>query len=231
MVCQMFAAPFLRCLGGILLSGVMVLSLRAEPQHLVVTGSQHLRISYDTSFTWPAGSGLSAVLDLPVPPETGAQHIESFSSSIKGRNVIDAEGHRLLVTTIHPGAERHVHWHVEITGVFQTRQLVTGAPSTPKISSPAPGQYLASTESIDWKNATFQDWLDRAHLRRASGESAAALGRRIYDYFRLHGGTPTRPSVHGRRRHVASGCAPIAADFPWSLLPPAAPTGFPPASW
>ena len=193
----MRAVTFLRCLGLIAVGGYIgampsILRASQAPQkHLEITGSQRLRISYDSSFTWPGGSGCSAVMDLPVPPDTGNQHIESFSSSLKGQFETDAEGHRLVVATIRHGEgdPRRVHWHVEITGVFQTRQLVDGPPSDTarEIPSPAPGQFLASTESINWKDSAFQDWLDNTRLRRANGESAVAFGERVYNYFRVHG--------------------------------------------
>jgi transglutaminase-like putative cysteine protease len=173
-------------------SSAQILSQEVSAQkHLEITGREHLRISYDSTFTWPSGGGYSAVMTLPVPPDTGGQHIESFTSSLKGQIETDAQGHRIMVATIHHGSgdDRRVHWHVEITGIFQTRQLVDGpaAALTKPIVAPAPGQFLASTESINWKDAAFQDWLDSAHLRRAAGESAVAFGERVYTYFQEHG--------------------------------------------
>jgi transglutaminase-like putative cysteine protease len=130
-------------------------------------------------------------MDLPIPPDTGAQHIESFTSTLKGRVETDAGGHRILTATLHhdSGDESRVHWRVEITGVFQTRQLVDGppAPTAKPIDPPAPGAFLASTESINWKDGDFQDWLDSSGLRRAGNESAVDFGERVYSYFKTHG--------------------------------------------
>jgi len=163
----------------------------AAQKHLEVTGSERLRITYDSSFVWPEGGGYSAVMDLPVPPDTGGQHIESFTSSLKGQIETDENGHRILTATLHhaSGDERRVHWHVEITGVFQTRQLVDGppSPSATPILPPAPGAFLASTESINWKDPDFQDWLDSSGLRRRANEAAVDYGARVYAYFREHG--------------------------------------------
>jgi hypothetical protein len=160
-------------------------------KHLEITGSERLRITYESSFVWPGGGGHLAVMDLPVPPETGAQHIESFSSSLKGQMETDDVGHRILTATIHHGSgdDRRVHWVVEITGVFQTRQLVDGPPpaSAQPIVAPAAGQFLASTESVNWKDGDFQDWLDAAGLRRREDESPVSFGQRVYTYFREHG--------------------------------------------
>jgi transglutaminase-like putative cysteine protease len=160
-------------------------------KHLEITGSERLRITYVSNFIWPGGRGQLAVMDLPIPPETGGQHIESFTSSLKGAVETDANGHRLLTATIHPGGddEERVRWVVEITGVFQTRQLVDGPrPATaPPIVAPAPGEFLASTESINWKDGNFQDWLDSAGLRRNARESSVAFSQRVYTYFRDHG--------------------------------------------
>jgi transglutaminase-like putative cysteine protease len=183
----------LACLLGV--SGAVSGQLRAQdasPQeHLQITGSERLRITYESSFVWPEGGGYQAVMDLPIPPETGGQHIESFTSSLKGQVETDAEGHRILTATIHHSSSdnRRVHWQVEITGVFQTRQLVTGPPaaSAKPIDPPSPGEFLDSTESINWKDGNFQDWLDSSGLRRANGESPVNFGSRVYSYFRSHG--------------------------------------------
>jgi transglutaminase-like putative cysteine protease len=162
----------------------------AQPatKHLAITGSQRFRITYDSSFTWPGGSGLSAKMYLPIPPNTGGQHIESFSSSLKGTTETDANGHQLIIATIRPGGERRVHWHVEIVGTFQTRQLVDGPPATANPGgAPGAGAFLASTESINWQDSAFQDWLDESGLRRRSGEAPVDFGARVYAYFRNHG--------------------------------------------
>lgn len=166
-------------------------STLAPQKHLEITGSQRLRITYDSTFTWPSGGGYRAVMDLPVPPNTGGQHIESFTSSLKGQVETDGVGHHILVATIHHGGgdERRVNWRVEIVGTFQTRQLVDGPPpaTARPIAAPGSGQFLASTESINWKDAAFQEWLDSSGLRRKSGESALAFGERVYSYFRSNG--------------------------------------------
>jgi len=167
-------------------------------KHLEITGSQRFRITYASPFTWPAGDGYSAVMDLPIPPDTGGQHIESFNSTLKGQVETDDEGHRILTATIHHNSreERRVYWRVEITGVFQTRQLVDGPPVvTPKkIFPPKPGEFLASTESINWKDAGFQDWLDSSGLRRKINELAVDFGQRVYHYLEEHGEYEYPPS-------------------------------------
>jgi transglutaminase-like putative cysteine protease len=176
---------------AIFASGAEAQSAPADtaPKHIEITGTERLRITYASTFIWPEGSGMLAKMDLPVPPDTGGQKIESFTSSLKGTVETDENGHRILTATIRPGGEQRVHWVVEITGIFQTRQLVDGPPAaTAKpIIAPAPGEFLASTESINWKDGDFQSWLDDAGLRRTAGESAAAFGQRIYTYFREHG--------------------------------------------
>lgn len=177
------------------LSGWAPAMLRAQEapprKHLEITGSHRLRIIYDSSFVWPGGGGCSAVMDLPIPPETGAQHIESFTSTLKGRIETDAGGHRVLTATLRhaEGDARRCRWRVEITGVFQTRQLVDGPPESPAkpVIPPKPGEYLASTESINWQAGPFQDWLDSSGLRRAEDESPVAFGERVYAYFKAHG--------------------------------------------
>jgi hypothetical protein len=166
-------------------------AIRAE--HLEVPGSERMRITYDTTFTWPGRDG-SAEMDLPLPPETGGQHIESFSSSLHGRTETDAVGHRLLVATIHPGGERRVHWHVEITAVLRNRQLVEGAGSGPLTSGGGGGEFLGTSESLNWKDAAFQGWLDDAGLRRHVGEAPVDFGRRVYTYILHHGRYQYPPS-------------------------------------
>src|ERR1700743_3310675 len=78
---------------------------QAATKHIEITGSQRLRINYDTYFTWPGGSGQSAVMTLPSPPNTGGQRIDSFTSSLKGTVETDAQGHRVLIATIHPNGD------------------------------------------------------------------------------------------------------------------------------
>lgn len=187
----------LRCACVILLLGwngglwAGLIAHDAPQKHLEITGTERLRIIYDSSFVWPEGGGYRAVMDLPIPPETGGQHIESFTSTLKGEIETDDEGHRILTATLHHNRddERRCHWRVEITGVFQTRQLVDGAPASPAklIAAPKPGEFLGATESINWKDDGFQDWLDASGLRRKAGESAVDFGERIYAYFRAEG--------------------------------------------
>jgi hypothetical protein len=156
-------------------------------RHLAVTGSERFRITYESSFTWPGADG-SAKMYLPIPPDTGGQHIDSFSSSLKGTVETDENGHRLLVATLHPGGSRRVYWHVEITGTWKTRQIENGPPSAAGvIAGPGAGSWLGSSESINWQDTAFQDWLDDAGLRRHAGETAVDFGQRVYTYFRNHG--------------------------------------------
>jgi transglutaminase-like putative cysteine protease len=185
-------------MGALGLVGVTADAQETAPrQHLEVTGSHLLRITYATSFTWPGGDG-TALMTLPIPPDTGGQHIDSFDSTLKGQTTTDGGNHRLLMSTLrHSGDARHVRWEVEITGIFQTRQLVDGPPSAsaPPVIPPKPGSFLASTESINWQAGAFQDWLDSAGLHRKPGEAAVAFGQRVYSYFRSHGAYTYPPST------------------------------------
>ena len=180
---------------GIVLFTV-VSGLRAEesfqPKHLEITGSHQLRLTYDFTFTWPDSGDCTAVLKLPVPPNTGAQEIEHFSSSIKGTIVTDDANppHRILTATLHHerGESRRVDWRVEIVGQFQTRQLVDGPPtSSAPIIPPAPGEFLGPTESINWDKDSFGAWLDSSGLRRHTGETPVQFGARVYAYFKANG--------------------------------------------
>lgn len=161
-------------------------------QHLEITGNHRLRITYDCSFVWPRGGGYSAVFYLPIPQDTGAQRIEHFSSNLKGQVQTDNDTppHRLLTATLYhdSGDDRAVHWRVQVIGTFQTRQLVDGPPTTgDPIVPPSPGEYLGSTESINWDSDRFQSWLDSSGLRLKSGETPVHYGARVYAYFRANG--------------------------------------------
>jgi transglutaminase-like putative cysteine protease len=180
---------------GALFAALLIVSLAVTrtvqasdtDRHLAIAGSEHFRITYDSSFTWPDSDG-SAKLYLPIPPDTGSQHITSFTSSIKGAVETDDNGHRLLVTTLHPGSSRRVHWRVTITGTWKLRQLEDGPPAADDpIEGPGDGSWLGTSPSINWRDEAFQDWLDDAGLRRRSGESAVDFGQRVYTYFRTHG--------------------------------------------
>jgi transglutaminase-like putative cysteine protease len=159
----------------------------SSQKHIELAGSERFRITYDSSFTWP-GSGGGAKMYLPIPPDTGGQHITSFSSSIKGEVETDENGHKLLVATLHPGESRRVHWHVVITGTWDVRQLEDGAPSA---DDPVPGtgegSWLGTSESLNWREDAFQDWLDHAGLRRREGETAVDFAQRVYSYLRNNG--------------------------------------------
>ncbi len=184
-------------------------------RHLEITGSHRLRITYDYRAVWPRGGGYSAALELPIPPDTGAQHIEHFSSTLHGQVETDDDDppHHILTATLHQhsGDDRDLHWRVQVVGTFQMRQLVNGPPpaSRPPITAPAPGQFLASTESINWDTSSFQDWLDSAGLRRKTGEAAVDYGERLYTYLRHHGEYEYPPETSWT---AAAGCRCLRTD-------------------
>ncbi|MCE0485135.1 MAG: transglutaminase-like domain-containing protein [Methylacidiphilales bacterium] len=127
-----------------------------------------------------------------MPPNTGAQQIEYFTSNLKGQTETTeaVPPQRLITATLYHnrGDDRHVHWHVQIVGQFQTRQLVDGPPDPAMpILPPAPGEFLAFTESINWNTDRFQNWLDSSGLRRTNGESPVHYGRRVYSFFQANG--------------------------------------------
>jgi hypothetical protein len=187
---MMLAGSWLqRCALPLFLAGAWLAGPRADggDKHIALAGSERFRITYDSSFTWPGSDG-SAKMYLPIPPETGGQHITSFSSSIDGEIETDDNGHKLLVATLRPGEYRRVHWHVVITGTWHLRQLENGAaPAEDPIAGPGDGSWLGTSESINWQNGRFQDWLDDAGLRRHGGEAAVDFGQRVYSYLRNHG--------------------------------------------
>jgi hypothetical protein len=173
---------------GALLGAFLAAPVRADAtKHLEITSSERFRITYDSSFTWPGDEG-NAKMYLPIPPDTGSQHIDSFSSSLKGEEENDENGHRLLVATLRPGGSPRVHWHVVITGTWKTRQLEDGAPvAGDPVAGLGDGSWLGASESINWRDAAFQDWLDDTGLRRRAGEAPVDFGQRVYAYFRSHG--------------------------------------------
>jgi hypothetical protein len=159
---------------------------RADGQHVAVVGSERFRIVYDSAFTWPGDDG-AAKMYLPIPPDTGGQHITSFTSSIKGAVETDDNGHRMIVATVHPDGSRRVHWRVVITGTWKIRQLEDGSPTAADPVAASGGGFLGTSASINWKDGAFQDWLDETGLRRHSGEAAVDFGQRVYDYLHTHG--------------------------------------------
>jgi transglutaminase-like putative cysteine protease len=180
----------------LLLAGTLLLPAQTEgppaTKHLEITGRQRVRIVYEFNARWPRGEG-AAVFYLPVPADTGTQTIEQFSSSLRGHlETDDSDSLRQIRygrLSHDRGDDRDLRWRVEIVGVFQRRQLVDGPPdaSSPPVHAPAPGAFLASTESIDWKAGRFQDWLDRTGLRRGKDEAAVDYAGRVYSYLRENG--------------------------------------------
>jgi hypothetical protein len=175
-------------------------------QHLEVTGRHRLTLTYVYTAVWPRGGRGLATFYLPVPPTTGCQQIEAFSSNLHGSAASDSDtpSRRILHGIIRhaSGDERRLQWRVQVTGTFETRQLVSGPPTGP-VASVGAGSFLGNSESIDWKSDAFQGWLDDTGLRRESGESPVAFGRRLYDYLVDHG----RYEYPPRGGWIASGAA------------------------
>jgi transglutaminase-like putative cysteine protease len=201
---------------GILLAFCSVFPVRAQPspeKHLEITGLHRLRITYDYTAVWPRGGVYSAVLRLPVPPDTGTQSIEHFSSSLSGTTESDENNHRILTATLHHnrGDDRELHWRVEIVGLFRMRQLVDGPPPVPApiIVPPRPGAFLNSTESINWDTDSFQNWLTAEGLRRKAGEAAVDYASRLYDHLREDGEYCYPPETSWT---AAAGCRALRTD-------------------
>ncbi len=192
-------------------------------QHLEITGTHHLRLTYDFTVVWPPGGGYSATFHLPIPPDTGTQHIEHFNSTLKGEIETDQAipAHRVLTATLHhnKGDDRELHWRVEITGLFTTRQLVDGppAPAQQPIIAPHTNEFLAPTESINSNSEAFQAWLDSSGLRRAAGETPARYGARVFDYFKAHGRYSYPPDsawvASAVCRHLQTDCGGFSIVF------------------
>jgi transglutaminase-like putative cysteine protease len=183
----------------------------AATRHLEITGRARIRIVYTFHARWPRGEG-SAVLHLPVPSDTGAQTIESFTSTLNGVPG-NPRGNEILSAHLHHerGDDRDLQWRIVIVGTFVRRQLVDGPPdpAAPPIQAPAPGAYLGSSESIDWRDDRFQDWLDHAGLRRRDGEAAVDFAQRVYSYLRENGEYSYPPETAWT---ASAGCRRLATD-------------------
>ena len=204
------------------LSSSVALAQKTPPaQHVETLSTARLRITYDYSAWWPPGGGQLAIFKLPIPANVGTQEILSFNSSLHGQVETDSQGRRVLSVTIrhHAGNDRHLRWQVVVTGDFRIRHLVDGPPAAGSIPprAPAPGQFLASTESIDWKSDGFQSWIDDAGLRRRPGEPAIDCARRTYAYCRDHGEYDYPPSggwkASGACRRLRTDCGGFSLVF------------------
>ncbi len=204
---------------GCILTGLGILPLCAGAlpvqKHLEITGTQRLELTYDYTGFWPRGSGYSATFHLPVPPETGTQHIERFQSNWQGHIQTDEANppHRILTATLHHGRadEREFHWRVQVVGLFQRRQLVDGPPlaSDHSVLAPPVGEFLESTPSINWDSDTFQNWLTSSHLRRADDEAAVDYGARVFAYLKNEGRYSYPPETAWT---AAAGCRRLRTD-------------------
>jgi transglutaminase-like putative cysteine protease len=209
---------FLRflALGLAIVVGAPLPAQTSARQHLEITGRQRLRITYDYTAYWPAGE-CRAALRLPVPPDTGAQEIERFSSSLRGDSETDDANppHRFLSATLNHdrGDEREIHWRIQVVGLFQTRQLVGGPPKTAPAGVPRPGQFLDSTDSINWQSGKFQDWLDSSGLRRRAHEAAVDYGARVFSYFRENGSYTYPPETAWNAAAVCRGLSTDCGGF------------------
>ncbi len=179
-----------------------------------ITGRHRVRIIYEFNARWPRGEG-GAVFYIPVPSNTGNQTIEHFSTSQGGRTKTDGADppHELRFGHLahERGDDRDLNWRVEIVGVFTKRQLVSGPPDPagPPVQAPAAGEFLASTESIDWKTDRFQDWLDRAGLRRHDSEAAVDFGERVFRYLEENGSYSYPPATSWT---ASAGCRRLETD-------------------
>ena len=190
-------------------------------QHLEVTSRHRLLITYDYSAVWPQTGGGSATFYLPMPPSTGSQRIDSFRSSLPGQPVTDADNppRRILHGTVHhgPGNERRLDWRIKITGTFITRQLGPGPSAPGRMAGPGGGSFLGTSDSLDWRSAAFQRWLDGTGLRRSRDESPAAYGRRLYDYMTAHGDYTYLPQggwiASGAARRLHTDCGGLSLVF------------------
>src|ERR1700761_1943442 len=144
---MMFTALCFRRVMVALLFAPFLAQADVADKHIAIIGSERFRIVYDSAFTWPGDEG-NAKMYLPIPPDTGAQHITSFTSSIKGAVETDDNGHRMIVATLHPGDSRRVHWRVVITGTWRIRQLEDGAPMADDTVSASSGGFLGASAAI-----------------------------------------------------------------------------------
>jgi len=165
----------------------------APNEHLEVTGRHQIHLIYEYRTVWPAGGTYTGVLKLPLPPNTGTQEITQLRSSLPGRTETDGNvpPHRILTIELTQGAhdDRALRWRIDLVGTFTTHCLVEGPPpaTQPPIVTPGAGEFLSSTQSIDWESPDFQSWLDGAGLRRPAGETAVGYGARLYHYCTSHG--------------------------------------------
>jgi hypothetical protein len=152
-------------------------------QHLEVTGRHRIVLTYE----YVADGGSDGKFYLPIPPNTGCQTIESFHSNWSGETISnDSSPAQHLLTGAVPRGGR-VHWHVQIVGTFTTHELAEGAAGALPPQPPHVNLFEGTSDSLDWKSDSFQDWLDGRRLRREANESAVACAHRLYNYLVAHG--------------------------------------------
>lgn len=160
--------------------------------HLEVTSRHQFRLTYEVDARWPAGETAQAFFHLPIPPETGGQHIEKFESSLQGNAAEDeaTPPRRFQEGSFHhdPADSERLRWLVQITGVFSRHELSPGpSPTSSSIQPPQEGEFLAATPTLNWKEADFQDWLDASGLRISQDETALHFGTRLFQRLTSRG--------------------------------------------
>ena len=166
--------------------------------HIEYKKVHRLVITYNYSTTWPSGGPHYAKIYLPMPPETGGQHITGFHSNIDGDTISDRSSRRIISAELHKGSgdERYLQWKVQVSGVFRQRVLVSGpAPLNYQSGNSPTHDDLRSTESINWDTDSFQNWLTDSGLRRQSRETNLAFARRAFTYICNHGSYTYPPST------------------------------------
>ena len=132
---------------------VTSLGTLADPpqKHIEITGRERLRITYDSSFTWPEGGGYRAVMDLPVPPDTGAQHIEDFSSSLHGQVETDERNDKVERTM--PSASWRIVSSVQTDDRKRVEKAVASSMRNRSISTPWAWETISRPRRAEAKRA------------------------------------------------------------------------------
>jgi transglutaminase-like putative cysteine protease len=191
LIAALASAAHLQAQGGYATGAPMSVStyLPQGSSHIEYKKVHRFVITYDYSTYWPSGGPHSARIYLPVPPETGNQHISSFHTNVSGDSSSDRSQRRVIAAVVHKdfGDEREFRWRVQVVGTFRQRMLVSGpATGYPTGNSPTRDD-LRETDSINWDTATFQDWLNETGLRRTARETNLVYARRLFNYLESHG--------------------------------------------
>jgi Transglutaminase-like superfamily len=152
--------------------------------------TDYLKAVLTTDFTHPKGKVEEWIIYGPVAPEFGGQR-EMKTTLIPGGKIVDELSvlKRPLLLARITDAPKQLHTTLTFEGTLVARQMVPAIPgrkAPPALSEVDFKHFTRASESVNFEDKAFQQWLDKYKLRRAKDERDITFARRAYSFIRHH---------------------------------------------